>query len=140
MPIEPDDVILNKAAIIERCIRRIHEEHRADPGFEDQTHVDALTLNVERACQAAIDMAMHVVAARRLGVPQSSADAFSLLVRERLIPSELGKALRAMAGFHNVALYHHEDLDPSILHHFVQTAWSDLAALCQVCGVSIHCP
>ena len=31
-------------------------------------HLDALTLNVERACQAAIDLAMHVVAAEHLGI------------------------------------------------------------------------
>lgn len=31
------------------------------------------------ACQAAIDMAMYVVAERHLGVPRSMADAFGLL-------------------------------------------------------------
>jgi hypothetical protein len=33
MRIEPDDVLLSKGAIIERCIRRIHEEYHADPSF-----------------------------------------------------------------------------------------------------------
>jgi hypothetical protein len=47
------------------------------------THVDALTLNIERAGQASINMAMHVVATRRLGVPQSNAEAFALLERAR---------------------------------------------------------
>lgn len=71
MPTPPDDILLNKAAIIERCIRRIAEESQACPRYDDFTHVDALTLNIERACQASIDMAMHVVAERHLGVPQS---------------------------------------------------------------------
>ena len=75
----PEDVRLNKAAIIQRCIRRIKEEFQADPSLASPTHVDALTLNVERACQAAIDLAMHVVATDRLGIPQSSAEAFQLL-------------------------------------------------------------
>ena len=30
MPIEPDDVILNKAAIIERSLRRVHEYQDLD--------------------------------------------------------------------------------------------------------------
>jgi len=64
MPTPPDDVLLNKAAIIERCIRRIREEHAACPALDDSTRVDALTLNIERACQAAIDMAMHLGRAR----------------------------------------------------------------------------
>lgn len=68
MPTLPDDILLNKASIIERCIRRVGEESLACPDFDNFTHVDALTLNIERACQAAIDMAMHVVAVRRMGV------------------------------------------------------------------------
>jgi hypothetical protein len=59
VPTPPDDILLNKAAIIERCVRRMLEEARACPQFDDFTHVDALTLNIERACQAAIDMAMR---------------------------------------------------------------------------------
>ena len=64
MPTPPDDILLNKAAVIERCIRRIRAEAAAAPLFDDFTHLDALTLNIERACQAAIDIAMHVVAER----------------------------------------------------------------------------
>lgn len=56
MPTPPDDILLNKAAIIERCIRRIQEEYHACPDLDNHTHVDALTLNIERACQAAINM------------------------------------------------------------------------------------
>jgi len=77
----PDDVMLNKAAVIERSLRRVLEIHRADPSLQDLLHVDALTLNVERACQAAIDLAIHVVAAKHLGMPQSQADAFRLYLR-----------------------------------------------------------
>ena len=84
----PDDILINKAAIIERCVRRMIEEAKACPLLDDYTHVDALTLNIERACQAAIDMAMHVIADRRLGVPQSAVDAFSLLQRSGRIGLE----------------------------------------------------
>ena len=44
-------------------------------------------------------MAMHVVAERRLGVPQSSGGAFTLLERAGLIEPALSKSLRGMAGF-----------------------------------------
>lgn len=46
----PDDILINKAAIIERCVRRMIEEARACPLLDDYTHTDALTLNIERAC------------------------------------------------------------------------------------------
>jgi hypothetical protein len=51
-----------KGAIIERCLRRVLEIYGDDPNLADLLHLDALTLNVERACQAAIDLALHVVA------------------------------------------------------------------------------
>lgn len=60
MPIEPDDVCLNKAAIMERAIRRLREEYAFDPELTNYSHIDALTLNIERACQAAIDLALHL--------------------------------------------------------------------------------
>ena len=34
MPTPPDDILLNKAAIIERCIRRIAEDSRACPRYD----------------------------------------------------------------------------------------------------------
>lgn len=133
----PDDVLLNKAAIIERCMRRMQEELRACPNYDDFTHVDALTLNVERACQATIDMAMHVVAERRLGVPQSNAEAFSLLERAGLIDAALSKSLRGMAGFRNIAVHQYEELDMDVLRWVVESGQNDWILLGQALGVTI---
>ncbi|MEX1110587.1 MAG: DUF86 domain-containing protein [Chthoniobacterales bacterium] len=138
MATPPDDILLNKAAIIERCIRRLGEEARACPGYDDFTHVDALTLNVERACQAAIDMAMHVVAARRLGMPQSNAEAFALLERAGLIDAALSKSLRGLAGFRNVAVHQYEELDLEVLRWVVDSGHKDFIRLGQALGVTIR--
>lgn len=56
MPIQPDNVLLNKAAIIERSLRRMREEYEANLDLDNFTHIDAMILNIERACQAAIDL------------------------------------------------------------------------------------
>ena len=58
-----EDVLLNKAAVIERTLRRIAEEY---DGAEDQIETDirrqdAVVLNLQRACQAAIDGGMYLV-------------------------------------------------------------------------------
>lgn len=37
MPTPPDDICLNKGAIIERCIRRMHDEYRRNPALDDFT-------------------------------------------------------------------------------------------------------
>jgi uncharacterized protein YutE (UPF0331/DUF86 family) len=138
MPTPPDDILLNKAAIIERCIRRIGEESRACPAYDDFSHVDALTLNIERACQASIDMAMHVVADKHLGVPQSNAEAFALLEKAGIIGKELSKSLRGMAGFRNIAVHQYEELDMDILRWVVETGYRDWINLGEALGVSIR--
>ena len=138
MPTPPDDVLLNKAAIIERCIRRIMEEAAAAPGLDHPTHVDALTLNVERACQAAIDMAMHVVAERRLGIPQSNAHAFQLLERDGVIGDDLAKALGGMVGFRNVAIHQYDQIDLDILHWIIKAGHRDWIRLATALGVQIR--
>jgi len=76
------NILLNKGAIIERCLRRIRQEHEACPNLDDFTHLDALILNLERACQAAIDMAMHEVARRHLGMPQELPRLLSCWLRQ----------------------------------------------------------
>jgi hypothetical protein len=52
-----DDVVMNKAATIERCLARVREEFGVD-GSEldvDQRRQDALVLNLLRACETAIE-------------------------------------------------------------------------------------
>lgn len=138
MPIPPSDILLNKAAIIERCIRRIKEEYAAAPSLDSPTHADALMLNIERACQAAIDMAMHLVSQQHLGVPQNSAEAFDLLAKASLITPNLCKSLRAMTGFRNVAIHEYQELDAGILHYIAQKGFMDFVLLCTALGLKIE--
>ncbi len=137
MPIQPDDILLNKAAIIERCIRRIRQEYSSCPNLDNFTHVDALTLNIERACQAAIDMAMHLTAKHHLGIPQSSAESFELLRKAGLIPEELCKKMRGMTGFRNIAIHEYEELDTGVLRYIATTGHRDFVTFCQALTIRI---
>jgi uncharacterized protein YutE (UPF0331/DUF86 family) len=57
-----NDVILHKMSVIERCIKRIHEEYENNPkNLENYTKQDSIILNLQRACEASIDLAMHMV-------------------------------------------------------------------------------
>lgn len=134
-----NDIVLAKGAIIERCLRRVAEEYAGDPQrLTNQTHQDAIVLNLERACQAAIDLAMHVVARDHLGVPQTSAEAFDLLERAGLIGAELGRKMKGMVGFRNVAIHAYKSLDLAVLRAVIESGGSDLAALCAAFGVKIQ--
>ncbi|MEW6428217.1 MAG: DUF86 domain-containing protein [Thermodesulfobacteriota bacterium] len=133
-----DDIVLNKAAIIERCLRRIGEEYAACPELNNYTHLDAMILNIERACQAAIDMAMHFVAMRRLGIPQGSADAFALLARGGILDKELSLRLMGMVGFRNVAIHEYQGLDMEIVRYVLEKGLGDFVEFCRQIGVEIR--
>ena len=48
-----DDVILNKAATIERCLQRVVNEYAGNDSnlVANQTKQDAIILNLQRACE-----------------------------------------------------------------------------------------
>lgn len=131
-------ILLNKAATVERCMRRVREEAGACPAFDNFTHLDALILNLERACQAVIDMAMHQVASRHLGMPQGAAGAFDLLVEAGLLDASLARTMKGMVGFRNVAIHEYQQLDLDILRKIVTTGLDDLVRFCRAMGVDIR--
>jgi len=122
-----DDVVLNKAAIIERCIARVRQEHAGDDRnlTDNLTRQDSIILNLQRACEAAIDLAMHVVRKRRLGVPQDTRDAFRMLQEAGMLPPEIGDRLMRMVGFRNIAIHDYRRLDLQIVHAIVESHLDD---------------
>jgi len=108
----PDDVLINKAATVERCVARAREEFDRDPATfaTDFTRQDAAVLNVQRACEAALDMGQHLVRREGLGVPQSARDVFELLARGGWIDAELAQALKRMVAFRNIAVHDYQSL------------------------------
>jgi uncharacterized protein YutE (UPF0331/DUF86 family) len=125
-----DDVVRNKAATIERCVARVREEYDGD-GQElatDQRRQDALVLNLVRAGESAIDLAMHAVRVRTLGAPQSSRDAFAMLANAGIVERPLSETLQRMVGFRTIAVHRYQDLDIDVLHAIVRHRQSDLEA------------
>lgn len=107
-----DDVLINKAASIERCIARAKEEYYKDvASFQrDFTRQDAAILNIQRACEAALDMGQHLIRLHRLGVPQSSRDVFTLLSHANYISTDLADTLKRMVGYRNIAVHDYQQL------------------------------
>jgi len=135
-----DDVILNKAASIERCLRRITDEYGGDRRnlFENQTKQDAMVLNLQRACETAIDLAMYVVRQKGLGLPQESRDAFALIAKAGLVPTELAGQLQRMVGFRNVAIHEYTRLNLEIVDRIITSQMEDFrrfsSAIVKACG------
>jgi len=125
-----DDVVIAKAAIIERCVRRAREE-RAAAGAEfatDFTRQDAAILNVEGACEAAIDIAFRLARIKGLGAPAASRDAIDVVAAAGFVPMDLAARLKRMVGFRNIATHRYDELDLAVVEGVIATGLSDLEA------------
>ncbi len=137
MPTEPDNIMLNKAAIIERSLNRMKEEYRKDTELTNYTFIDAMILNIERACQAAIDLALHLIAVNHAGMPQTSADAFILLNKQKIISEKTAQSMVKMTGFCNIAIHEYQELEIEVLRIIAEKEYESLINYCKELGVKI---
>jgi len=120
------DIIINKTETIKRCIARIQEEYCGEyKNLENYTKQDSIILNIQRYCEACIDIANHVIRKGALGVPQSSRDSFTILAQHNIIPEELSERLQAMVGFRNVAVHDYQSINLRIVEKIIESYLKD---------------
>jgi uncharacterized protein YutE (UPF0331/DUF86 family) len=129
-----DDVLLNKAASIERAVARVREEYAGNDSnlTANQTRQDAIVLNLQRACESSIDAAMHLVRIHRLGLPQESREAFDMLERAGILGSDLAAQMKKMVGFRNVAVHDYQRLNLDIVRRIVVDHLDDFTGFTRV--------
>lgn len=121
-----DDILLNKIEIINRCILRILDVVQGDmDNLLDLTNQDSVILNLQRACEAAIDLAMHAVSVRKLGIPQSSRDAFDFLEGNNMLTHETAVNMKRMVGFRNIAVHDYQAIQLEIVENIIQKHLTD---------------
>jgi uncharacterized protein YutE (UPF0331/DUF86 family) len=124
---ENKSVILNKYETIEKCINRINEEYENNPlNLEDYRKNDAIVLNLQRACQAVMDIATYIVSAKSLGLPHTNGDAFEILYKNNFISENLLKNMKGMVGFRNIAVHSYREVDEKILQDVIENHLDDL--------------
>lgn len=88
--------------------------------------MDMIVLNLQRACEAVLDLAMYVVSTRKLGLPQNKREAFVLLEESKIIDSEMSKKMQGMVGFRNIAVHDYKEIDEDILKDVIENHLTDL--------------
>ncbi len=126
-----NDVLFRKCASIERCLARIEEEY---VGKENQLETnfliqDSVMLNLLRACELSIDAAMHVVRARKLGMPGDARQAFQTLIDTGILSPDLGTHLMHMVGFRNTAIHTYQEININIVRSILDHHLDDFRAL-----------
>jgi uncharacterized protein YutE (UPF0331/DUF86 family) len=121
------DILLEKTAIIQRCLKRIQDV--TDLSVESLDHVDVqdiFVLNLQRAIQASVDIAAHIIAYEGLGLPDTLKDHFQLLAQNKIISIDLEQKLYAMVGFRNIAVHEYQNIDKEILKSILQNNLRDI--------------
>ena len=120
-------VILNKYESIERCINRINEEYENNSeNLEDYRRLDCIVLNLQRACEATIDIAMYIVSTRKLGIPQTKKEAFKKLEENNIISKDMSKNMQNMTGFRNIAIHDYKEINEEILKEVIEKHLNNL--------------
>jgi uncharacterized protein YutE (UPF0331/DUF86 family) len=124
----PDkDVVFAKVASIQKCLKRIKEVTGLKPGaLDDINNQDIFVLNLQRAVQAAIDLAAHMIASEGLGLPDTIKDNFVRLEQAGIISIDLSKKMQSMAGFRNIAIHDYQAINVDILKTILVKHLKDL--------------
>lgn len=130
-----DDVVLNKKVSLERCIHQVREYYalpREESFVSDYLIQDAIAQNLQRACQLCIDLANRIIRLRKLGLPQDSADSFSILHEAGILNAEQTRKLRGMVGFRNVLVHRYRDFDLDLMIDVIENRLDDLLEYAQI--------
>jgi uncharacterized protein YutE (UPF0331/DUF86 family) len=124
----PDkDVVLSKVATIQRCLKRIKDATGLDPNsLDDIDKQDIFILNLQRAVQAAVDLATHIVASEGLGLSDTIKDNFKLLKHAGIINEQLALRMQSMVGFRNIAIHDYQAIDKGILKSILANNLKDV--------------
>jgi len=131
-----NDILINKMATIQRCLKRIKEEFNSEQSNSDKefrlnfTKQDSVVLNLQRACEASIDIANHIIKNRQLGVPQSARDSFQLLAQNQCILQSTAETLKKMVGLRNIAVHDYQALNIDIVIAVVRYHLQDFELFC----------
>ncbi|MBC8344998.1 MAG: DUF86 domain-containing protein [Candidatus Marinimicrobia bacterium] len=121
------DIILEKVAIIQRCLGRIsHVTHLEKDTLNDIDIQDIFVLNLQRAIQASVDIAAHVIAFEGYGLPDTLRAHFDLLAQNNIISKEISLKMKAMVSFRNIAVHEYQNINPDILKSILSTNLGDI--------------
>jgi uncharacterized protein YutE (UPF0331/DUF86 family) len=121
--------VLNKKESVERCISQIKTYYAlpSEVEFEeDYMKQDAISINLQRACEQCIDLANHTIKTLKLGLPKESRESFRLLATAKVIPHELAGRLEGMVGFRNVLVHEYQRMDIGLMIKVIEQHLDDL--------------
>ena len=91
-----------------------------DAFFRDTTTRDAVERNFQVAIECCLDIAKHVILARKLQRPDAVRDVFKTLEQAKLLPADFAQVMTDFAGMRNLLVHHYMTVDPEKLYTSLQ--------------------
>lgn len=123
------DVIETKLESLRRCLVRITEKcpASADELAADPDAQDILTLNITRAIQLCVDIAIHIIASTNVAPPTTMGGSFDILAENGVLGTNLAIQLKKAVGFRNIAIHSYQAVDWQIVHAIASRNLNDFS-------------
>lgn len=122
------DVLQDKIAFIEENINKMQQlaDLPAEKFLSSFCYTDSAKYLLQTSIEAMLDIAHHIIAWERYRVPESYADAFSVLAEQGIVPQEKVPVLRQMAKFRNRVVHLYHQVDNSQIYQFLHDGIRDI--------------
>lgn len=111
-------IVGRKLDSLQRCLLRVRDKcpATADALAASPDLQDIVVLNLSRAVQLCVDLALHVLADSGLPPPDTMGQAFEQLTSTHKLDATLASPLRKAVGFRNLAVHSYSAIDWAIVH------------------------
>ncbi len=112
------NVVLQKLENIANCVNRIESKK---PFTVDDLKLnfdiqDTISINLQRAIQAATDLAAHIISEKNGRTPKDMGDTFTVLNELNLIDKNLSELMIKATGFRNAIVHEYDGIDWVVVH------------------------
>jgi uncharacterized protein YutE (UPF0331/DUF86 family) len=107
------DLVLAKAGLIRRHLRRIKEKGGVDleAFLSDLDRQEVISFNLHLAIENCTDLAAHIISEEGLGFPGSASEMFYLLEDSGYINSPLTEKMIKAVGLRNLIVHEYDKID-----------------------------
>lgn len=123
-----NDLILQKLEKLRFYVERIEEKTPASSDWlcQDLDRQDIIVLNIERAIQECVDIALHIISDdNSVPVPDTMAQAFLTLRQMNILSQNTAEKLAKAVGFRNIAVHAYQQIDWKIVYQIITTQLDD---------------
>jgi len=122
------DLVLRKVADLETYLKQLEPYRQIELSTyqNDWKTQRIVERTLHLAIETCMDIADHIVADRRLPVPETAAATFEILGEAQVLPAPLAASLAKMVGFRNILVHDYAKLDASIVVRVLRTDLQDL--------------